>query len=126
MSYGHYNQQQRYPPQQQQQQQYGQQQAYQQGGYQQQAGHGGYGNNAYNNGYGGSNSGYGQHQQQQQPQINTYGQWYANQLQQLTFNSRPHIQHLSVEALKQRDQNNWDNMQAISDEIEQAVFRVRI
>lgn len=55
-----------------------------------------------------------------------YRQWYAARLAELTFNSRPIIQSLSLEAMRQRDEGNWAAMQAITEEIEQAVLRVRV
>lgn len=75
-----------------------------------------------------------QHQQQQQqqwypppqPQVDPYRAWYASQLATLTFNSRPIIQLLSQEAMKQRDQGNMAAMQAVAEEIEHAVLRVRL
>lgn len=60
----------------------------------------------------------------QQP-ADPFRAWYAEQLATLTFNSRQIIQNLSIEALKQRDQNNWPGMQAVSEELEQAILRVR-
>jgi pre-mRNA cleavage complex 2 protein Pcf11 len=51
--------------------------------------------------------------------------YYADRLRQLTFNSRPLIQELSVMAMQQRDGNNWDAMKAVVEEIENAVLRVR-
>lgn len=60
-----------------------------------------------------------------QPPADPFRAWYAEQLGTLTFNSRPIIQGLSIEAMKQRDQGNWAGMQAISEELEQAILRVR-
>lgn len=59
-----------------------------------------------------------------QPPPDPFRAWYAARLAELTFNSRQIIQHLSLEAMKMRDQNNWTAMQAVVEEIEQAVFRV--
>jgi pre-mRNA cleavage complex 2 protein Pcf11 len=50
--------------------------------------------------------------------------YYADRLRELTFNSRPLIQELSVLAMQQRDQNHWGNMTAVVEEIEGAVYRV--
>jgi len=52
--------------------------------------------------------------------------YYADRLRQLTFNSKPLIQELSVMAMQQRDGNNWDTMKAVVEEIETAVLRVRV
>lgn len=60
------------------------------------------------------------------PPVDPYRAWYADQLAQLTFNSRPIIQHLSMQAMEQRDQRNMPGMQAIAEEIENAVLRVRV
>ena len=50
---------------------------------------------------------------------------YASRLRELTFNSRPLIQELSISAMTQRETGNWDNMRVIVEEIEQATVRVR-
>lgn len=50
--------------------------------------------------------------------------YYASRLRDLTFNSRPIIQDLSMMAMQQRDAGNWANMQAVVEEIETAVLRV--
>lgn len=73
--------------------------------------------------HGGGGGGYGmpQYNQHHDP----YRAWYASRLSELTFNSRPIIQSLSLEAKRQRDESNWMGMQAITEEIEQAVLRVR-
>lgn len=68
------------------------------------------------------------HQQQQwygAPPPDPFRAWYADQLATLTFNSRPIIQNLSLEALKARDHGNMPGMQAVAEEIEHAVLRVR-
>ena len=58
-------------------------------------------------------------------QVDPFRSYYADRLRQLTFNSRPLIQELSVMAMQQRDGNNWDAMKAVVEEIETAVLRVR-
>lgn len=58
------------------------------------------------------------------PQMDPFRAWYSSRLRELTFNSRPIIQDLSIHAMAQRDQNNWVNMQAVVEEIEAAVLRV--
>lgn len=50
--------------------------------------------------------------------------YYADRLRELTFNSRPLIQELSLLAMQQRDSNQWTNMTAVVEEIEGAVYRV--
>jgi pre-mRNA cleavage complex 2 protein Pcf11 len=62
---------------------------------------------------------------QPQPQQDPFRAWYAAKLATLTFNSRAIIQDLSIEAVKQRDVNNWAGMQAIAEELETAIYRVR-
>jgi pre-mRNA cleavage complex 2 protein Pcf11 len=64
-------------------------------------------------------------QPQPQPPVDPFRSYYADRLRQLTFNSRPLIQELSVLAMQQRDAQHWPNMQSIVEEIEAAVFRVR-
>ncbi|WVQ99414.1 hypothetical protein IAU59_006547 [Kwoniella sp. CBS 9459] len=65
-----------------------------------------------------------QHQQHlQQPPVDPFRAYYADRLRQLTFNSRPLIQDLSVTAMSQRDQNNWEGMKIVVEEIESAVLR---
>lgn len=59
------------------------------------------------------------------PPSDPFRNFYASRLRELTFNSRQIIQDLSVTAMQQRDQGNWPNMQAIVEEIEAAVLRVR-
>ncbi|WVW83930.1 hypothetical protein I302_105953 [Kwoniella bestiolae CBS 10118] len=49
--------------------------------------------------------------------------YYADRLRQLTFNSRPIIQDLSMMAGAQRDQNNWEGMNVVVQEIEEATLR---
>ena len=58
-------------------------------------------------------------------QVDPFRSYYADRLRQLTFNSRPLIQELSVMAMQQRDGKNWDAMKAVVEEIETAVLRVR-
>ncbi|KAK6910080.1 hypothetical protein I203_104109 [Kwoniella mangroviensis CBS 8507] len=58
-----------------------------------------------------------------QPPHDPFRAYYADRLRQLTFNSRPIIQDLSMMAGAQRDQNNWDGMNAIVQEIEEATLR---
>jgi len=71
--------------------------------------------------------GYGNmYHQPQQHHHDPYRAWYAARLAELTFNSRPIIQNLSMEAMRQRDESNWPAMQAITEEIEAAVLRVRL
>jgi pre-mRNA cleavage complex 2 protein Pcf11 len=60
------------------------------------------------------------------PPADPFRAWYADRLAELTFNSRPIIQTLSLEAMNQRDQNNWNGMQAIVEEVEAAILRVRL
>lgn len=64
--------------------------------------------------------------QQSQPPApyDPFRQDYAQRLRELTFNSRPLIQDLSVRAKAQSDQHNWSTMKAIVEEIEAAVLRV--
>lgn len=50
--------------------------------------------------------------------------WYAARLTELTFNSRPIIQELSLTAMQQRDAQHWGNMTAVVEEIEAAIYRV--
>lgn len=65
------------------------------------------------------------HQPPPPPVADPFRSYYADRLRQLTFNSRPLIQELSVMAMQQRDGNNWDAMKAVVEEIENAVLRVR-
>lgn len=58
--------------------------------------------------------------------VDPFRSYYADRLRQLTFNSRPLIQELSVMAMQQRDGNNWEAMKAVVEEIETAVLRVRL
>jgi pre-mRNA cleavage complex 2 protein Pcf11 len=58
--------------------------------------------------------------------VDPFRTYYADRLRELTFNSRPIIQELSLLAMQQRDQNQWANMTAVVEEIEIAVYRVRI
>ncbi|RSH87338.1 hypothetical protein EHS25_003247 [Saitozyma podzolica] len=62
-------------------------------------------------------------QPQPQPPVDPFRSYYADRLRQLTFNSRPLIQELSVLAMQQRDAQHWPNMQSIVEEIEAAVLR---
>jgi pre-mRNA cleavage complex 2 protein Pcf11 len=71
-------------------------------------------------GYGGG-GGYGM-----PPHHDPFRAWYASKLAELTFNSRPIIQNLSVQAVYKRDEGDWAGMQGITEEIEQAVLRVRV
>ncbi|OCF36838.1 hypothetical protein I316_01434 [Kwoniella heveanensis BCC8398] len=64
-----------------------------------------------------------QYHQQHQPAVDPFRAYYADRLRQLTFNSRPLIQDLSVTAMSQRDQNNWEGMKIVVEEIEAAVLR---
>ncbi|WWC94197.1 hypothetical protein V866_001037 [Kwoniella sp. B9012] len=57
------------------------------------------------------------------PPHDPFRAYYADRLRQLTFNSRPIIQDLSMMAGAQRDQNNWEGMNAIVQEIEEATLR---
>lgn len=57
--------------------------------------------------------------------VDPFRAYYADRLRELTFNSRPIIQELSLLAMQQRDQNQWGNMTAVVEEIEVAVYRVR-
>ncbi|WVF71472.1 hypothetical protein IAT40_006277 [Kwoniella sp. CBS 6097] len=66
---------------------------------------------------------YQQQQHQQQPAVDPFRAYYADRLRQLTFNSRPLIQDLSVMAMTQRDENNWEAMKIVVEEIEAAVLR---
>jgi pre-mRNA cleavage complex 2 protein Pcf11 len=65
-----------------------------------------------------------QSQTQTQIPYDPFRQDYAERLRQLTFNSRPLIQDLSMRAMAQRDQHNWSTMKAVVEEIEAAVLRV--
>ena len=56
--------------------------------------------------------------------IDPFRAYYGDRLRELTFNSRPIIQELSVMALQQRDQGNWGGMRVVVEEIENAVLRV--
>jgi pre-mRNA cleavage complex 2 protein Pcf11 len=56
--------------------------------------------------------------------IDPFRAYYADRLRELTFNSRPLIQDLSVMAMQQRDQGNWPGMRVVVEEIETAVLRV--
>ncbi|WWD17299.1 hypothetical protein CI109_101739 [Kwoniella shandongensis] len=58
-----------------------------------------------------------------QPPVDPFRAYYADRLRQLTFNSRPLIQDLSMTAMAQRDQNNWSGMGVVVEEIEAAVLR---
>lgn len=58
------------------------------------------------------------------PLVDPFRGYYADRLRELTFNSRPLIQDLSVTAMSQRDQNNWEGMRAVVEEIEAATLRV--
>ncbi|KAK8864405.1 hypothetical protein IAR55_001653 [Kwoniella newhampshirensis] len=57
-----------------------------------------------------------------QPPLDPFRAYYADRLRQLTFNSRPLIQDLSMTAMAQRDQNNWSGMGVVVEEIEAAVL----
>lgn len=59
-----------------------------------------------------------------QPPHDPFRAYYAERLRALTFNSRPLIQDLSMQAMAQRDQHNWAAMKAVVEEIESAVLRV--
>ena len=61
---------------------------------------------------------------QSQAPYDPFRQDYAARLRELTFNSRPLIQDLSVRAKAQSDQHNWTTMKAVVEEIEAAVLRV--
>lgn len=61
---------------------------------------------------------------QQHVQVDPFRSYYADRLRQLTFNSRPLIQELSIMAMQQRDRNDWNAMGAVVEEIEAAVLRV--
>jgi pre-mRNA cleavage complex 2 protein Pcf11 len=50
--------------------------------------------------------------------------YYADRLRQLTFNSRPLIQELSVMAMQQRDGHSREGMRAVVESIESAVLQV--
>jgi pre-mRNA cleavage complex 2 protein Pcf11 len=108
----------------------------------------GYGNNGYNtpptgfqapppqqqqphyNGSASYNHGYSQPPPAQagagRSPVEAFRAYYADRLKELTFNSRPLIQDLSIMAMQQRDNGNWDNMAGVVEEIEIAVYRVRI
>ncbi len=58
------------------------------------------------------------------PPIDPFRGYYADRLRELTFNSRPIIQDLSVMAMAQRDQHNWEGMRTVVEEIEAAVLKV--
>ena len=62
---------------------------------------------------------------QLQPQHDPFRAYYADRLRELTFNSRPIIQDLSMIAMDQRNQHNWANMRIVVEEIEGAILRVR-
>lgn len=68
---------------------------------------------------------YSQPPTQRQSQNDPFRSYYADRLRQLTFNSRPLIQELSIMAMQQRDRGDWGNMTAVVEELEQAVLRVR-
>ncbi|WOO84780.1 putative protein [Vanrija pseudolonga] len=63
--------------------------------------------------------------QQPSPQAphDPFRAWYAQQLAGLTFNSRPMIQNLSIEAQNRQHEGNWPAMEAIVQEIEDAILR---
>jgi pre-mRNA cleavage complex 2 protein Pcf11 len=65
-----------------------------------------------------------QHALYSAPPPTSFREYYASRLRELTFNSRPIIQDLSMQAMAQRDQNNWPEMQALVEELELAIFRV--
>lgn len=56
--------------------------------------------------------------------VTGFRSYYADRLRQLTFNSRPLIQELSIMAMQQRDSHDWNAMGAVVEEIESAVLRV--
>lgn len=58
--------------------------------------------------------------------VEAFRGYYADRLRELTLNSRPLIQDLSIMAMQQRDNGNWDNMAGVVEEIEIAVYRVRL
>jgi hypothetical protein len=60
------------------------------------------------------------------PPVDPFRAYYADRLRELTFNSRPLIQELSVVAMQQRDAQHWPNMHAVVEEIEAAILRVRV
>ncbi|KAK4684460.1 hypothetical protein P7C73_g5713, partial [Tremellales sp. Uapishka_1] len=57
------------------------------------------------------------------PPVDPFRAYYSDRLRELTFNSRPLIQDLSMQAMYQRDQQNWDAMRTIVEEIDRAVAR---
>ncbi|RXK38292.1 hypothetical protein M231_04465 [Tremella mesenterica] len=57
------------------------------------------------------------------PVVDPFRAYYADRLRELTFNSRPIIQDLSMLASAQRDAGDWTKMQAVVEEIENAVLR---
>lgn len=65
-----------------------------------------------------------QHMVPPQHSVDPFRAHYAHRLRELTFNSRPIIQELSMMAMQQRDVGDWTRMRGVVEELEAAVLRV--
>jgi hypothetical protein len=55
----------------------------------------------------------------------SYAQSFARDLANLKFNSRPIIVHLTTLAMQVRNAGDWEGMEVVGRELEEAIHRVR-